>query len=64
MGTRYMETRKGEQMSTHKVISFVKSFIRIAACIISLVEHDPMIIVGGFLVAEVVGIIEENFESA
>lgn len=43
----------------HLVISAVKSSVRIISCACSLAKHSFKILAVGFLVAELLGIIEE-----
>lgn len=43
----------------HLYVSTLKSAIRISACIISFLKHSMPTLALGFLVAEVLGVIEE-----
>ena len=55
-------------MSKHKIISFIKSGIRIVGCIFGMLffwgNFFPMHAFAFFLLAEVLGVIEEFFEVA
>ena len=58
-----MENFEDRYQKKHKLLSFIKSGIRIASCFFALLSVDAKIAVGivalGFLIAEVVGIFEE-----
>jgi len=43
----------------HQIISFAKSGIRIAGCIVAFMTGSVMILAGSLLVAELVGVYEE-----
>lgn len=43
----------------HLIISAIKSSVRIISCVFSLVKRSLIILAGGFLLAELLGIVEE-----
>lgn len=54
------ETMKAPDVNTHFVFSFCKSILRIAGCIISLAVPNGLgILAISFLLAEIIGILEE-----
>ena len=58
-----MESFEDKYQKKHKRLSFIKSGIRIVACVSALFSTDIVLAVGflslGFAVAEIVGIFEE-----
>ena len=61
-----MESFEDKYRKTHKRLSFIKSFVRIASCAIVLfmpVTTSPFVLVGilalGFMIAEWIGVAEE-----
>ena len=43
----------------HLITSAVKSSVRIISCVCSLAKHSLIVLAGGFLLAELLGIVEE-----
>ena len=46
----------------HFIVSIVKSIIRIVACIVAIMYTSLFLFALGFLVAEILGILEEVFD--
>jgi len=65
-GAAQLKTFGSAIMSEHKIISFIKSGIRIAGCLFGMLffwgNFFPMHAFAFFLLAEVLGVIEEFFE--
>ena len=47
------------EVTPHTYVSFAKSIIRIVFCVVSIVIMDILPMAIGFIIAEVLGIIEE-----